>query len=168
MNLPCLINDPARALSLQKASPMDWQKNEFTISTDPARLDLPYIHAFLSTKSYWAEGIPIETVRASVKGAICFGLYCREKQLGFARVITDGATFGYIADVFIDEGYRGRGLSKWMMETILAHRELQGFRIWQLSTRDAHGLYEQFGFKIPDDPRRIMRKNDPDVYRRRT
>jgi GNAT superfamily N-acetyltransferase len=145
---------------------MDWQKNEFTISTDPAMLDIPYIHAFLSTNSYWAEGIPIETVSASVSGSICFGMYSAERQIGFARVITDKATFGYLADVFIDEAYRGQGLSKWMMETILAHPELQGFRIWQLSTRDAHGLYEQFGFEVPADPKRIMRKNDPDVYRR--
>ncbi|MDP4149501.1 MAG: GNAT family N-acetyltransferase [Bacteroidota bacterium] len=145
---------------------MQWQKDEFVISTDPARIDIPYVHAFLSTKSYWAGGVPIEIVRASINGSLCFGMYAGERQVGFTRVITDKATFGYLADVFIDEGYRGRGLSKWMMETILGHPELQGFRIWQLSTRDAHGLYEQFGFEVPADPRRIMRRNDPDIYRR--
>jgi GNAT superfamily N-acetyltransferase len=158
---------------------MEWQKDEFTLSTDPSRIDIPYVHAFLSTKSYWAMGVPIGIVSASIEGSLCFGMYTAgaegskgvhgvvERQVGFTRVITDKATFGYLADVFIDEEYRGRGLSKWMMETILGHPELQGFRIWQLSTRDAHGLYEQFGFEVPADPRRIMRKNDPDVYRRK-
>jgi GNAT superfamily N-acetyltransferase len=148
---------------------MHWQKDRFTISTDPTRLDLPYIHSFLSTKSYWSEGIPLETVKTSIDNSICFGLFGAGdgqeiKQIGFARVITDKATFGYLADVFIDETHRGQGLSKWMIEIILSHPELQGFRNWQLSTRDAHGLYERFGFSVPADPTRIMRKNNPDVY----
>ncbi|HMH20888.1 MAG TPA: GNAT family N-acetyltransferase [Puia sp.] len=146
---------------------MDWQKDEFTISTDSQRLDIPYIHAWLSGRSYWAEGIPVETVRASVEGSLCFGIYHGEKQVGFSRVITDKATFGYLADVFIDENYRKRGLSKWMMEIILAHPELQGFRRWMLATLDAHGLYTQFGFLPIEEPDRLMAKNSPDVYRKK-
>jgi GNAT superfamily N-acetyltransferase len=105
---------------------MHWKKDRFTISTDPTRLDLPYIHSFLSTKSYWSEGIPLETVKTSIDNSICFGLYGAGdgegiKQIGFARVITDKTTFGYLADVFIDETHRGQGLSKWMIEIILSH-----------------------------------------------
>jgi GNAT superfamily N-acetyltransferase len=139
-------------------------KNNFSISTDKNKLDLNYIHQFL-TESYWAEGIPIEIVQRSVEGAMCFGVYDRENQIGFARVITDKATFGYLADVFIDPNYRGKGLSKWLMETIMNHPDLQGFRSWQLATRDAHGLYEKFGFKPLDNPERIMRKAVLDIYK---
>lgn len=146
---------------------MHWQKDEFTITTDPATLDIPYIHTFLSERSYWAEGIPLDIVKASIKGSVCFGVYHGHRQIGFARVITDKATFGYLADVFIDENYRGRGLSKWMMGSIMAHPELQGFRSWQLATHDAQGLYAQFGFQPLDHPEHIMRKKDPDVYRKR-
>ena len=96
---------------------------------------------------------------------MCFGLYDDGKQIGFARVITDKATFGYLADVFVDERYRGKGLAIWMMSAIMSHPELQGFRNWMLGTRDAHGLYRKFGFTQLDQPERIMRKNDPDVYK---
>ena len=96
---------------------------------------------------------------------MCFGVYEGDRQLGFARVVTDYATFGYLADVFIDEAYRGRGLSKWLMEIIMGHPQLQGFRTWQLATRDAHGLYARFGFTIPDKPERIMRISVPDIYK---
>ncbi|HTQ28979.1 MAG TPA: GNAT family N-acetyltransferase [Puia sp.] len=144
-----------------------WTRDEFQISTDPLKLDVAYIHDFLSKRSYWAEHIPMETVRRSIAGSLNFAIYHREKQVGFARVITDWATFGYLADVFIDEGYRGRGLSVWMMEIIMSHPRLQGFRNWQLATRDAHGLYEKFGFRKMDNPDRIMRKNDPDIYTRK-
>jgi GNAT superfamily N-acetyltransferase len=147
---------------------MHWKKDDFMISTDPSKFDIPYIHEFLAERSYWAEGIPIETVQASIKGSVCFGVYREGRQIGFARVITDKATFGYLADVFIDENYRGQGLSKWLMETILSHSELQGFRSWQLATRDAQGLYAQFGFRPLEDPQRIMHRNDPDVYRKKT
>lgn len=146
---------------------MVWEKDEYIISTDRSRLDIPYIHAFLSERSYWAKGIPPDIVKASIEGSMCFGVFHEGRQIGFARVISDMATFGYLADVFIDEGYRGRGLSKWLMGTILGHPELQGFRIWQLSTQDAHGLYAQFGFTALDNPLRVMRKNDPDVYRKK-
>jgi GNAT superfamily N-acetyltransferase len=143
---------------------MDLQKDAFTISTDKEKLNILYIHQFLA-QSYWAENIPVEIVQRSIEGATCFGVYKGEYQVGFARVITDKATFGYLADVFIDENYRGLGLSKLLLETIMAHPDLQGFRNWQLGTRDAHGLYAKFGFKKLDNPERIMRKYEPDVYK---
>jgi GNAT superfamily N-acetyltransferase len=138
-------------------------KERFKISTDKALLDLPYVHAFLSG-SYWAANIPVSVVQRSIEGSFCFGVYDGDRQIGFARVITDKATFGYLADVFIDEGYRGRGLSKWLVETILAHPELQGFRGWMLGTRDAHGLYARFGFEPLQEPGRIMRRGQANPY----
>lgn len=143
---------------------MDTSKDSFTISTDKHKLNVPYIHQFLTT-SYWAENIPIEIIKKSIEGSVCFGVYDGGDQIGFARVITDMATFGYLADVFIDEKYRGLGLSKWLMEIIMADPNLQGFRNWQLATRDAHGLYAKFGFKPLENPERIMRKNVPDIYK---
>jgi GNAT superfamily N-acetyltransferase len=145
---------------------MQWQQGEYCLSTDVSRLDIPYIHEFLS-HSYWAEGIPVGIVEAAIRGSVCFGLYKGESQIGFARVVTDKATFGYLADVFIDAGYRGLGLSKWMMTIIMSHPELQGFRTWMLGTLDAHGLYEQFGFRSPAEPQRIMMKRVPDIYRKK-
>ncbi len=139
---------------------MDYYKDNYSISSVKEKLDILFIHQFL-TQSYWAENIPMEIVQKSIDGAMCFGVYEGERQIGFARVITDKATFGYLADVFIDENYRGRGLSKWLMQTIMDHPELQGFRSWQLATRDAHGLYAQFGFKQLENPERIMRRTVP-------
>ena len=144
---------------------MEWQRDRFTITTDKERMDLNYIHAYLSVHSYWAFQIPFETVKKSIDGAECFGMFDGDRQIGFARVITDKATFGYLADVFIDETMRGMGLGKWLMKVIMDHPEFQGFRSWMLGTRDAHGLYEQFGFKALEDPTRIMRKPNRDVYK---
>jgi GNAT superfamily N-acetyltransferase len=135
------------------------------ISCDPKRLDLDLIYSFL-TKSYWAAGIPRDVVARSIENALCFGVYDRGKQVGFARVITDRATFAYLADVFIVESHRGRGLSKRLMEAIVAHPELQNLRRWSLITRDAHGLYGQFGFKGLPNPERWMERHDPNVYRK--
>jgi N-acetylglutamate synthase-like GNAT family acetyltransferase len=145
---------------------MNWQKENFIISDEKEKLDAEYIHDYLANKSYWAENIPLETVRKSIDGSICFGIYENEKQIGFARVVTDKATFGYLADVFIDENYRAKGLSKWLMEIIMAHRELQGLRRWMLGTKDAHGLYEKFGFEPLENPERIMHKYNADVYKK--
>ncbi|MEP6747714.1 MAG: GNAT family N-acetyltransferase [Bacteroidota bacterium] len=136
---------------------MDFYKEPYIISTDKEKLNIDFIYQFLS-HSYWAENIPMEIVQKSIDGAMCFGIYDNDRQIGFARVITDYATFGYLGDVFIDEKYRGRGLSKWLMEIIMGHPQLQGFRTWQLATRDAQGLYAQFGFTPPDAPERFMRK----------
>jgi GNAT superfamily N-acetyltransferase len=138
----------------------EWQRGNFTISTDPKRLDLEVIHRFLST-SYWAAGRSRETIEQSVIHSLPFGLYQGKEQIGFARVITDYATFAWIADVFVLETYRGQGLGKWLMEVIISHPELQGFRRWVLATRDAHELYRPFGFAELRQPERWMERNDP-------
>ena len=130
--------------------------NNITISTDKSKLDIVMIHHFLAKESYWAKNIPLSIVRKSIGGSLCFGMYESGKQIGFARVITDGATFGYLADVFIVAAFRGRGLAKMFMKEIMEHPELQGFRRWMLATRDAHGLYALFGFTPLDKPERIM------------
>jgi len=140
----------------------DTLKENFIISTDKSKLDLAVIHQYLSTESYWAKNIPVALVQKAIEGSFCFGVYKKENsdadiQIGFARVITDKATFGYLADIFILEEYRGIGLSKWLMQEIMNNQELQGFRGWMLGTKDAHGLYEQFGFKRLENSERIMR-----------
>lgn len=146
---------------------MKWKKDGFIITTSKNKMDIPYIHEFISNKSYWAEGIPLAVVKRSIEGSLCFGIFHASKQIGFARVITDSATFGYLADVFIDDNYRGKGLGKWLVEVIVSHPELLGLRNWMLATRDAHGLYEKFGFKPLENPERIMRKNIPDAYKKK-
>src|SRR5437870_5221680 len=143
---------------------MEWKKEGFMISTDKSRIDTGYVHQFLS-KSYWAENISFEMVERCINGAICFSVYEASAQVGFARVITDEASFAYLADVFIDEGHRGRGLSKWLMEIILSYPGLQELRRFLLATRDAHGLYRQFGFQPLTDCDRWMQIHRPDVYR---
>lgn len=140
------------------------QRDEFQVTTDPARLDIDFIHGYL-VRSYWSEGIPREIVERSVANSLCFGVYEADKQVGFARVITDYTTFAYLADVFIIESHRGRGLSKFLMECILSEPRLQGFRRWTLATRDAHALYAQFGFKALAKPDRFMEIHNPDVYK---
>lgn len=145
--------------------PFQVQQNEFLISTDGQKLDIPLIHTFLSGDSYWSQGIPLEAVERSLKHSLCFGLYHREQQIGFARVITDYATFAYVGDVFVVPAWRRKGLSKWLVQTILEHPELQGFRRWLLVTADAHGLYEQFGFTCITQPEKFMQIHDPDVYK---
>ena len=136
-------------------------RGEYTISTDRTRIDVPAVHAFLS-RTYWSPGVPEEIVRRGIAGAICFGIYHDREQVGFARVITDQATYAYLSDVYVLESHRGRGLAKWMMELIMAHPSLQGLRRFSLSTRDAHSLYAQFGFELvanPDRQMEIMRRN---------
>jgi GNAT superfamily N-acetyltransferase len=137
---------------------------EYTVSTDPARLDLGMVHGYL-TVSYWAGGIPAGTVRRSVENSLCFGLYHGPSQVGFARVVTDRATFAYLCDVFILEGHRGRRLGRWLIETVRGHPDLQGLRRWVLVTADAHGLYRPFGFTPLRTPDRYMEVFDPNVYR---
>jgi GNAT superfamily N-acetyltransferase len=130
-------------------------ENKFTISTDKEKLAPSVIHAFLTT-SYWATGISLERVEKRIANSLCFGVYADEKQIGFARVITDYDSFAYLADVFILEDYRGNGLSKQLMAFILNHPDIQGLRRWILATRDAHGLYAQYGFKALEVPSRWM------------
>lgn len=144
---------------------MEDRRGRFTISTDRARLDRARIREFLST-SYWAPGIPREVVDRSIEGSLCFGVYDGAAQVGFARVITDAATFAYVADVFVLESHRGQGLGLWLMETIRAHPSLQGLRRWSLVTRDAHALYRQVGFTDVANPARWMEIVDREVYRR--
>lgn len=143
---------------------LSWEKDGFTITTDKSKMDIDVIHGYLS-RSYWAQGIPRVTVKKSMEGSLCFAVLNGSRQVGFARVITDKATFGYLADVFILEEYRGKGLSKWLMEIILGHPELQNFRRLLLSTRDAHGLYRQFGFKDLVSPENWMQVHNPEVYK---
>jgi GNAT superfamily N-acetyltransferase len=139
-------------------------KKEFTISTDKRKINIRYVHNFLSN-SYWAEGIPIQVVRISIKNSLCFGLYHGQHQIGFARMVTDRATFAYLADVFIDEKFRGRGLSKWLLENIMAHPDLQGLRRIMLATRGAHTLYNKFGFTLLSNVDRWMQIHHEDVYK---
>jgi GNAT superfamily N-acetyltransferase len=142
---------------------MKWTKEEFSITCDPDKQDLDAIHGFIS-QSYWAKGIPRETVRKSLDGSLCFALLHRNKQIGFARVISDFATVAYLGDVFVLEEYRRQGLSKWLMECVSSHPDLQGLRRWLLATSDAHGLYEEFGFTALSKPHLFMERHNPSVY----
>ncbi|MGO9087520.1 MAG: GNAT family N-acetyltransferase [Candidatus Sulfotelmatobacter sp.] len=172
-------------MSLGALPDLEYRRGEYLISTDPARLDLDVIHGFL-TNCYWAKGIPREVVARSIQHSLCFGVYddsigsprpAKEArpfgklraghgapQVGFARVVSDFATVAYLGDVFILESHRGRGLSKWLMECIMQHPALQGLRRWILLTRDAHGLYAQFGFTPVKAPERYMELHRPEIY----
>jgi GNAT superfamily N-acetyltransferase len=143
----------------------DWQRDGFTISTDPARLDRDVIHGFLGS-CYWAKGIPRDVVERSLAHSLNFGVYHGAEQVGFARVITDRATIAYLGDVFVLDAWRGRGLSVWLVKTIVAHPELQGLRRWILLTRDAHRLYEKAGFTPIAVPDRWMELWNRDPYAR--
>ncbi len=138
---------------------------DIDISTDRARMDVDAICGFLA-RSYWAEGIPREVVALAIENSLCFGAFDGARQIGFTRVVTDYATFAYVADVYVLEEYRGRGISKMLMAAMRAHAGLQGLRRWHLATRDAHGLYRQFGFSALADPGRHMELVDAEVYLR--
>ena len=160
----CLHSDKDNGLKFVKTDLMDFRKDKFYISTEKEKMDIDLIHSFL-TRSYWAEGIPKEIVLRSIEGALCFAVFENEKQIGFARMITDRATFAYLADVFIIEDYRGLGLSKWLMEVIMSYPDLQGLRRMMLATRDAHELYKKFGFTPLNNVDRWMHIHHPDVYK---
>lgn len=138
--------------------------DEYEISSDPERMDLAFIHEFLRA-TYWARDIPREVVERSIRHSLCFGAFRGGQQVGFARAVTDRATFAYVADVFVAPEHRGRGVSKQLMRAVLDHPELQGLRRFVLATHDAHGLYAQFGFKPLANPEHFMTIHDPDVYR---
>jgi GNAT superfamily N-acetyltransferase len=140
------------------------RRGEYLISTDQAKLDVAAIHAYL-TASYWSPGIPRATVEKAVQNSLCFGLYCGKEQVGLARVVSDRATYAYLCDVYILEEHRGKDLGKWLMKAVVSHPELQGLRRFTLATRDAHGLYHQFGFEPLGDPSRHMEISIPDIYR---
>lgn len=138
-------------------------KKEYSISTDPLKLNIDIIYNYISNESYWGKGRPLEVIKRSIENSLPFGIYHKNEMIGFARVLTDYATFAWIADVFILEEHRGKGLSKWLMEFILAHPELQGFRRWVLATKDAHELYRKFGFNELNKPERWMERPDPNM-----
>ncbi|HEV8001841.1 MAG TPA: GNAT family N-acetyltransferase [Planctomycetaceae bacterium] len=140
------------------------RRGSYFISTDRALLDVSLIHAFLSEQSYWAPGIPREVVERSLDNSLCFGVYDEGRQVGFARVVTDRSTFAWLADVFVIDAHRGRGLGKWLIESLLTHPDLQGLRRILLGTRDAHGLYAQYGFKPLTDPTRFQEIHRSNVY----
>ena len=133
----------------------DLTKGQYRITTDQRKLDVDAMHAYLS-RSFWAEGIPKETVAKAVANSLCFGLFDGPSQIGLARVVTDRATYAYLCDVYVLETHRGRGLGKWLIEAVMAHPDLQGLRRFQLVTRDAHGLYSRHGFDTPTNPDRQM------------
>ena len=135
----------------------------YEISTDPARFDIDAIHAFL-TQSYWSPGIPRATVARAIANSLCFGAFWQGQQVGFARMVTDKTTFAYLCDVYVLEAHRGHGLSKQLMEHVMKHPDLQGLRRMMLATRDAHGLYAQFGFTPLSAPERIMEVLKPNIY----
>ena len=140
-------------------------KDEFTISTDREKLDLHFIHDFLSGQSYWLPGVPFERVQKAADHSLNFGLYYQDKQIGYARIVTDFTRIAYLADVFITDAYRGRGLSKWLIQVIMDHPDLQHLSRWMLNTRDAHGLYEQFGWTRPIKPETYLEIYHPDSYK---
>ncbi len=160
---------------------MEWREGEFEVSDERELLDVDVIHGYL-LGSYWAAGIPREIVERSIAGSLCFGLYhvtgarpqegsrggavAPRTQIGFARTVTDRASFAYLADVFVLEEWRGRGLSKFLMRSVMAHPQLQGLRRWMLATADAHGLYRQFGFDAQREPERFMEIVDREIYKR--
>jgi GNAT superfamily N-acetyltransferase len=142
------------------ARPDEWRRGDYTISTDRARLDLDLVHRFLSEDAYWSPGVARDVVQRSIRNSLCFGLYDGEGQVGFARIVTDCAAVAYLADVFVMPGHRGRGLGKWLVETVLLHPDLQNLRRFFLGTADAHSLYERYGFR-PVDPQRMMERRTP-------
>lgn len=146
---------------------LEWESDGYVLSTDKLKIELHVVHSYLSNDSYWAEGIPIETVQRSIDNSLCFGVYFEKHQVGFARIISDFTTFAYLADVFVLPAHRGKGLSKWLMEVIMKHPDLQGLRRFLLTTMDAHELYRQYGFTEYPQPERMMTRNVPDIYKRK-
>jgi GNAT superfamily N-acetyltransferase len=145
---------------------MHWRRGEYEISDDPARIDVVAVHEFLTNDAYWSPGIPLDVVRRAIAGSIVFGLYTSDgSQVGFTRVVSDRATFAWVCDVYVLPEHRGNGMGKWLMETVKSHPDLQGLRRWLLATRDAHGLYAQFGF-VEAAPGSLMEIRDIDIYKR--
>ena len=143
-------------------------RSEFCISTDKSKLDIDSIHEFLSTQAYWCLNIPKDKVQTAIENSLCFGVYLHEKQIGFARIISDFSTIAYLGDVYILEEFRGKGLSKWLVEIIMNHPNLQGLRRWILLTGDAHELYRKFGWTDIADPTKWMELHDKNVYKKKS
>ena len=144
-------------------TPREWTRDEFVISTDRRKLDLDLVHDYLA-RSYWAAGMPRSILERAIENSLTFGIYHAARQVGFARAITDLATYAYLSDVFVVEPYRKRGLSKWLMECVLEHPDLQGLRRFALFTRDAQGLYERYGFGPPRGASTYLERWTPNVY----
>jgi N-acetylglutamate synthase-like GNAT family acetyltransferase len=144
----------------------EFKSKSILISTDKRKLNISFIHHFLEN-SYWSPGISRKLVQRAISNSLCFGVYHQNSQIGFSRVITDFTSFGYLADVFISEDFRGKGYSKLLMKAIMKHPELQNFRRWMLATRDAHGLYRQFGFTSIPNPEILMQIHRPDIYKKK-
>jgi GNAT superfamily N-acetyltransferase len=140
---------------------MDIIKGDYLISTDRARLDLRFIHDYLSKESYWVEGLPFEKVVVAADHSLNFGLYHLDRQIGYARIVTDYARVAYLADVFVTGEFRGQGLSKWLIQQIMLHPDLRGLKRWMLHTRDAHGLYERFGWGVAAKPETYLEIYNP-------
>lgn len=145
---------------------MEIKEDGFVFSDDKQKVDALAVHHYLSTQSYWAKDIPLDVVQRSIENSLCFGIYKDTIQVGFARWITDKATFAYLADVYVEEQYRGRGLSKKLISLMMFHKDLQGLRRYMLGTLDAHGLYAQFGFKAIEHPERLMGIAVSDPYKK--
>ena len=143
---------------------MEISENGFIFSDKKELLNIEAIHHYLSVESYWAKNIPLETVKRSIANSLCFGIYKNHEQVGFARWVTDKATFAWLCDVYVAENYRGQGLSKKLMSFMIFHPDLRGLRRYQLATLDAHGLYEQFGFAAIENPERQMGIVIPNIY----
>lgn len=142
-----------------------WRKGDFQISTDQKLLDITVVHNFLAMQSEWARGIPLSILRRSLRNSLCFGVFHKAQQIGLARVISDYATIAYLGDVFIVPEFRGRGLSKWLMECVISHPNLQNLRRWILVTEDAHGLYKKYGFRQLENPDGFMELHNKRVYK---
>lgn len=148
-----------------KAALFEERRGEYLLSTDPAKVDIEQVGTWLNA-TYWAKGMPLDLVKRAAENSLCFSIYKDKTQVGFARVVTDLSTYGYLTDVVIDEAERGKGHSKWLVTAILAHPDLQGFRRMALMTWDAQSLYAQFGFGPLEDPTRYMEIYTPDTYTR--
>jgi GNAT superfamily N-acetyltransferase len=144
---------------------MESTREDYTISTDKSKINVMMVQDYLCNQSYWAQGIPLNIVQRSIDNSLCFGIYQNNEQVGFARVISDYATFAYLGDVFVLPAHRGKGLSKWLMREIMDHPWLQGLRRFLLTTSDAHELYAQFGFVVYPQPERMMGINRPSIYK---
>ena len=142
-----------------------YHKDDFTVVTDPSKLDVVAIHRYL-TRAYWSEGIPQHIGEKALANSLCFGLFQGTQQIGLARVVTDRATYAYLCDVYVLEEFRGKGLGVWLMECVTSHPDLQGLRRFSLATRDAHGLYEKFGFAALKKPQSLMEIVHHDIYLR--
>lgn len=144
----------------------EYRKGAYRISTSRSELDIHFIHSYL-TRSYWSHGIPYDIVEKCIRHSLCFGLFLDKKQVGFARLITDYTTYGYLADVFVIEEHQGKGLGKWLVECITTEPELQSLRRWGLATKDTHSLYQRYGFRRLENPDMFMEIHNPDIYRKR-